>query len=129
MLLHKIVDIANCYRIRWAKREERSVAMLLEKRSNGNRDGLQGKTFTRRPEIFCEKWEEIKIQHYFKIHYSGGKGNKPEVTQFTYNLDLHSGLLKGDMWNYNIDEVMAIWSGTHRIRRMHDVLGNSWEIS
>lgn len=30
--------------------------------------------------FFCEKWEEIKIQHLSQDTYSGGKGNKPDVT-------------------------------------------------
>lgn len=36
------------------------------------------------------------------IHYLGGKGNKSEVIEFTYNLDTYSSLLKGNMWSYKI---------------------------
>lgn len=39
----------------------------------------------------------MKTQHYQKTYYSVEKGNKSEVTEFTYNSDIHSSLLQGNM--------------------------------
>lgn len=55
-------------------------------------------------EIVLWKMRRGKNSTLSWIHDLGGKGNKPEMIEFTYNLDTHSSLLKGNMWSYKIGE-------------------------